>query len=408
MQFSQYVFSIIKCCIVLFLLSLGCEQQAVDPTTDPNDPDQSDSDPIAVDVGSQVKIQLLSVELVDDDLQDQLIDQHETGYFRVTFTNSGTGAAKNVTVEFKVSSAKVEITSGQEVTVPEINKGASLHPVAGTSPNTQEEYSFAIQAKGTAQSGDVFEVDITMTEEGGKSWTAKTEVVIGSPYDALVHYTFDHEDGMDLMGNVDGEIVGATFSDDTPDETGKALKIEEGQYMKIPEGLLYQKKAFSISVWVKLNQGTVPQMLMNSRDFLLDIRQNLPPLPGQSNTWLYVGQWDYYCSGQPGYLKGFELDPDIIDARWHYLGISFEELSDGSFKLTSLVDGVDVSNTYWWSGFAPTKVPRFDPFEIFIGKAGCDNTSTSYPLFNGEMDNLRIYDYPLTIEKFEGIWKSEK
>ncbi len=149
--------------------------------------------------------------------------------------NSGTVAAKGnqaVSVHVKERSSITSNRSGQ-ITV---NVGNDSYIVSFNISNSTTTDPNQGQGDDNTQNGDVA---ITRS--------------------LLAYYTFDNNTPNNSYRTTNnGTITGeAKYVNDTPNGKGKALSLETKEYVTIPNNLVEQKAAFSISMWVK-NFGTGP------------------------------------------------------------------------------------------------------------------------------------------------------
>ena len=155
----------------------------------------------------------------------------------------------------------------------------------------------------------------------------------------------------------------------------------------------------SASVWFK-STGT-----LSAQGCILDAWNYDTSEPGWS---LFIDQaWSSYPNGQLGlsqyYLNGSTASSlygnhDFSDGLWHHAAVVWDNSAN---TLTLFVDGVQYLQ---WTGLTASNTWIFTQ-KSAIGYQNANPASPRY--FNGEIDQLRIYNVALTNQQIYDLWQKE-
>ena len=127
----------------------------------------------------------MSVEQVAyDDANNDIPEYNESGYFDVTFKNSGTSAASGVTAILSCSTSGITITDNSH-TISSLAAGASV----------QANDAYAITIANNVPDGTVANFTITMTMSGYDPWTYNFSKTINAPALAFGNMTISDPTG---------------------------------------------------------------------------------------------------------------------------------------------------------------------------------------------------------------------
>ena len=125
-----------------------------------------------------------------DDANNDLPEYNESGYFDVTFKNSGTSAASNVFATLSCSTTGISITDAAH-TISSLAAGAS----------TVADNAYAISIANNVADGTLANFTITMTMSGSGPWTYNFSKTISAPELAFGDMTIS-----DPTGNNNGKL----------------------------------------------------------------------------------------------------------------------------------------------------------------------------------------------------------
>ena len=244
-------------------------------------------------------------------------------------------------------------------------KGEFEGEITGLTPKTKYFVrAYATNSVGTAYGGTI---QITTI--------AQPPVVTSG---LLAYYTFDEQNCDDYFGEIDycGVIQGQsgndiTFVDDIPNNEGYALKGSDGgKYYKILVAPDYNQQTVTYSLWVKTKSTTTGWLYeqVYNNNYARGIKFNNGNL-----VFGYNGSNIYWSTG---------LQSLLLDGQWHHVAQIWKNKD-----FTLYIDGRFISNS----------TNNYSSSYFYSGKV-------SYlGLFNGLMDNLRIYNRALTKEEINQI-----
>lgn len=225
----------------------------------------------------------------------------------------------------------------------------------------------------------------------------------------VVHYTFDAEDThgkkiRDVSGNgYDAQLVGGAVID-TEDAIGESMGSVDldGQtgYVELPENLIkdLNLENMTISTWVKVKNDRANQRIFDfSSDTGRKVNRNTMYLStrgdsGQLEFAMVTPFSEKFANENslldPNYKYALRA-PRLSTDEWHHVTITIED-----FDAVLYVDGEEVvrNSTY-------NMEPRMllETTMNYIGKSGKDE----HNLFDGKIDDFRIYNRALTKEEIE-------
>ena len=150
----------------------------------------------------------------------------------------------------------------------------------------------------------------------------------------LAYYTFDEANMKDdYEYGMDGQLYNdPTFIDDTPNGKGKALFLNalKDQYVRIPYQPFKDRKAYSISFWIKdLGAGTIFGNLFT------DGRTTAPALIAkEANSFQFISGY-YYGDESINFTYKYTT---LQDGLWHMITIT----KDSNYRVDMFVDGQKV------------------------------------------------------------------
>ena len=234
-------------------------------------------------------------------------------------------------------------------------------------------------------SGTTYYFRARAVNSAGTDWgDVKSFTPTASVTGLVGHWTFDDGSGTTAAdssdnGN-DGTIHGATWA---TGKVGGALSFggSDADYVEIPNESDYDLAgAVSYAVWIKMDPASQTWAgVVTKGDHM-----NLQRSDGTSHL---VWQTKDY----PGTISQYQLDEtdNVVDNQWHHVAVTF----DGSQKCI-YVDGA-LSNSA-----AATGTINTTDYAILIGKNG----AAAGHAFKGLIDDVRIYDYALSLAEVDALY----
>jgi hypothetical protein len=258
-----------------------------------------------------------------------------------------------------ISNSKTELGSTTST-------GNFTSSIAGlSSQTTYYVRAYAINSLGTAYSQ---EISITTN--------AAPPVVTSG---LLAYYSFDGQNANDYYGNFNGTIQGGvTSSSDISNSSGYSMQFDGTGYISLPSNPLQNVTTFTLSFWLKTSQnGGIFLIPNNFYGYDLEIRNNK----------IYRG------INNPIDLP-LDVSGLLLNNSWHHL-IIVETNTNGPKSL--YIDGsLVITANQNASNMTATEAAR-------IGKG-----YSSFPNFNGKMDNVRIYNRALTQSEITEIYNARQ
>lgn len=219
----------------------------------------------------------------------------------------------------------------------------------------------------------------------------------------LAYYTFDNSDASDISGNkMNGVALNEPeFTTDSPSGKGKALFLNAAkeQLVNIPYNPLKGKYSYSISFWIK-DFGSLGYIIGGvSKSWI-----------GECYPRIYVAdnKFGFSHEGFSMPLMG-SIEPDpftypvkqLQNGKWHSIVFTASANKDNKVEKLLYIDGNLADNLT-----AKYNVGNDDSStKIQIGGT-LDGQATD--AMNMKIDNVRLYDRPLTAAEVETIYTSEK
>ncbi|MBR6925964.1 MAG: carboxypeptidase regulatory-like domain-containing protein [Bacteroidaceae bacterium] len=214
---------------------------------------------------------------------------------------------------------------------------------------------------------------------GGQQGGSTSDVTRG----LLAYYNFDNGTANNAAGTQNNGVINgaAQFIDDTPNGKGKALFLDQEQYVNVARNPLNGKDSYTISMWVK-DFGT---------GFLYS-NYNTKWYNGSGSVCLYI-----HSDGTLGLLDSwYKFNYNILSMQssgWHMLtvvatGSTFELYVDGNIY--------DSINDSWTLNGNKMQIG---------GRGDIESRAWADPF---KVDNVRIYGVPLTEEEVSQLYNYEK
>ena len=167
----------------------------------------------------------------------------------------------NQSLVFSISNAPdfVEVTPASGTIAAKAQKAISVHVLNRSSITTNRTGQLTVNIGNDSYVVSLAVTNSTTTDpdqggeggdnQGGSDSAGEISVTRG----LLAYYTFDDETANNTYrSSNNGNFVGEpTFTTATPDGRGKALSLDSKQYVNIPNNMLDQKTAYTISFWIK-------------------------------------------------------------------------------------------------------------------------------------------------------------
>ncbi|MHC4527631.1 MAG: LamG domain-containing protein, partial [Planctomycetota bacterium] len=227
----------------------------------------------------------------------------------------------------------------------------------------------------------------------GQVWSFETESSIGDP-NRILWYEFDETDGNDVpdSSGYQRHGIGDDFDGDTWDPNGGkydgCINFDGGERVDVPWSTLNTlDDGITVSVWVKGAMGDENYLVSAGDD--------------GNNVWLLIPTTDLkdveWRAGNDtnDTLLWREADPSAWLDDWHHLGLVKDEIAD---KMEIYFDGVKVKSKTGTSRALADVGNRW--FKIACRWDENDG-------FNGRVDDFRIYDYALSREQIEALFRDD-
>jgi len=208
-------------------------------------------------------------------------------------------------------------------------------------------------------------------------------------------WKFDESEGSNAadssVNNNTGALIGGPEWQPTSGKSGGAIafdgvddyiECQRNEYLNISGGL-------TIAAWVKLAKSTIDQKIAGNQD----------NITGGYKLSIYSGKAELEVRDSDNLLRnnrfidgGTVLQPDV----WYYVVGTYNQ--GGSIKtyVNAKLDREQETLTVLAPSTGPLKI-GCEPFEPFNGDR----------LFNGLMDDLRIYNYPLSEAEIAALYSGE-
>lgn len=203
------------------------------------------------------------------------------------------------------------------------------------------------------------------------------------PNGLVAYYTFDYQNITDEVNNFNGASSNVNYDHtDKPNMTGFSANFNGTSYIEIHNNFLNELASMSLNLWVKTQKSNENYILNqgNNDNSYIKIHDNK----------IHVGK----------YIFDFNVSTKLLDGQWHMLTIMIEEVNFHSSKNNAFlyIDGnfvqQNADNTF--IDFTASNI-----LDFFIGS----NDSQSH-LFDGKMDNIRIYNRILSQSEITEIYNN--
>ncbi len=319
-----------------------------------------------------------SIDITDDDNNSGEANPGETVTYSIQLKNTGELEASNVETTFSANSS-LEFLSTQPLQFGDIL------------PNATKTKELQVKVSNDAFWGQI--INVTSTIQSGQfQWIDQNsfKVEVLTPFvvtNGLAFYLrFTDCSGNvvdDLTSNNYGDMFGAEFSSDIiPGTTGCSVNFNsaESDYIQFPQNPISGFTTGSFSFWAKTL--TSSGMIFHS---------NADNCNGS-----YLRIWNNKIDGSDNALK-FNYDiSSFLDNSWHHFVISVGQNGNS----TLYIDGMEKASN------SDDQIYGVNGLGCLIGKY-C-YVSSSYPAFNGKLDNFRIYNYPLTLAQVQQIFNAKQ
>lgn len=199
----------------------------------------------------------------------------------------------------------------------------------------------------------------------------------------LAYYNFDNSNANNAAGTQNnGVLMGdASFIDDTPKGTGKALFLDQEQYVNVARNPLDGKKNYTVSLWVK--------------DFGSGILFNTI---GDDNLWFHEAAISIRPDGTISYNRNASSDfkynaTKLQSSGWHMITLVHQDKIVELYIDGNLVESSQNERTIGGN-------------QMQIGGRGDNSRITWADPF--KVDNVRVYGVPLSEDEVYQLYNYEK
>lgn len=201
--------------------------------------------------------------------------------------------------------------------------------------------------------------------------------------DPIAHWTFDEGTGTiahDSAGTNDGTVNGAVW---TTGKIGGALEfsaVDHDSVVAPSNGIPMGSSKFTIAAWIYPyidNSGTITFWGESTTNHANGFRLHSP------------GMIRHYF-----FRNDYDLPTGNLSGRWSHVAL----VHDGEGNRRFYLDGMEIVGTY-----RDKRSPDVQPTEVRIGAP----TPTGIAYFDGIIDDVRIYDRPLSPEEIEQLYSIE-
>jgi pimeloyl-ACP methyl ester carboxylesterase len=231
--------------------------------------------------------------------------------------------------------------------------------------------------------------------------------LVGSqpPTGLIAHYPFDG-DAEDMSGNaLDGTVFGASPLSDRFGAPGGALGFDGiDDYVKTQaHNAVDQAEEGSLSLWFKSSNVPGTSGFPEGKLFTYSTDQSIQSIFGvaiQDDGRIKVTP-KYDSPSTPTQFSEIE----VLDGKWHHLVV----VADGSSLRKVYIDGREVGTTFDPKGTSAdgsewfADISGVDSYDHFFSFGRQLRGGIAQSEFQGAIDEIRIYDYPLTPQEVQDL-----
>lgn len=208
----------------------------------------------------------------------------------------------------------------------------------------------------------------------------------------------------DLSGNENnGVLNGPAPSNDRFGNSNAAFSFDgEDDYIEIADDATIRPQFISVSFWFKTSEGANAQSLLYKSEWntYLNEQYSLALNFGNSPNQFDCSVKNNNNCDNPGLGWQRNQVTEVVDDNiWHHLVYTY----DGG-QSTIYVDGVNVSTRE----FEPGEIDNCEGSPLFIGRRWIDGEFVALNSFNGELDDIGIWNRSLSAAEVVNIYQSSK
>lgn len=228
------------------------------------------------------------------------------------------------------------------------------------------------------------------------------------PTDGLAAWYPFNGNSDDLSGNSNnGTLNGPTPSNDRFDNSNAAFSFDGiDDFIEIPDDISIRPQFITISLWFKTSDGSNAQSLLYKSELntyfneQYSIAINFGDISNRFDCSVKNGN---NCDN-PGFGWQSNQVTEVVDDNiWHHLVYTY----DGSQSVI-YIDGVNVST----KEFTPGEIDNCEGSALQIGRIWFfdegQEVVVAYNSYNGELDDIGIWNRPLTSTEIVNIYQSSK
>lgn len=223
-------------------------------------------------------------------------------------------------------------------------------------------------------------------------------------YEPVSYYTFDSMNADDVSGHeCHGYCVeGATYTDDTPSGSGRALFINgfKNQYVSIPYNVFAGKVTYSIAFWIKdFSKGPIISAISSEYP-----RCDYPRIIAGESQFTFYTCYDNYNTTEPFV---YNITP-ILSPDWHHVAVTCENNGSlGSALKCLYIDGKLIDKK---QGYSSAYVNRYGWDEDIITTVQIGGNRNGYYDITPSMkiDNIRFYTSAISLSHIKELFEEKK
>ncbi|MDA3952818.1 MAG: LamG domain-containing protein [Bacteroidales bacterium] len=279
---------------------------------------------------------------------------------------------------FELTEAEILVKSS-ETTLYNGTVGAITNKI--TVNDNYPNYELTIEKEGYYSYNGVF------TSDSLKKHLANPLTIILEQVDMVAYYPFNGNAVDESDNNNDGIVYGATLTNDRNGIANSAYHFDGDDYIEIVDfGNVIPTKEITISMWINSEQSKAQSQLMlcpNTDRFGISINY----YHDSQNTNFF----DYGWLGEGGNPPGrIYFRPEPFDTDWHHY-VCISSISQSTMDIYK--DGV-------------LQISESDPRELLnaAGKELKIGSNDGFGFHNGDIDDIRIYNYALSLEEILDLY----